>query len=75
MPVFMAALVAARRRRRSSIIVVPMRTPPLWRMVVEEIAVAARGALASVFHQSRSNWTRMRRGGVAFGHRPRALHR
>jgi hypothetical protein len=53
MPLFVAALVAARRGRRSSTIVVPMQTPPLWRMVVEEIEVAARRALARLFHRSK----------------------
>lgn len=46
MPILVAAVVAARRGRRVPTVAVPVGTPPLWRLLVEEIVVAARGALA-----------------------------
>jgi hypothetical protein len=54
MTLFVAALVAARRGGRSSTVVVPMRTPPLWQMIVEEIVNATRRALARL--SGRAKW-------------------
>ena len=48
MPLFAAAVVAARRGRRPQTIVIPVSTPPLWRMLVDELALATRRALAHV---------------------------
>jgi hypothetical protein len=53
MPLFVAAVVAARRGRRSPTFVIPMETPPLWRMLAEEIVIAARDVLARL-----SSWSR-----------------
>jgi hypothetical protein len=42
MPLFAAALVVARRNRRTTTMPVPVNAPPLWWLLADEIAHAAR---------------------------------
>lgn len=54
MPLYVAALVAARRSGRSSTVVVPMTTPPLWQIVVEETVFATRRGVTRLLR--RAEW-------------------
>jgi hypothetical protein len=49
MPLFVAAVVAARRGRRPATVTARVDAPPLWQMIAEEVAIAARGLVARVF--------------------------
>jgi hypothetical protein len=49
MPLFVTAVIAARRGGRPATVTVRLDTPPLWQMIAEEVALAARGFVARVF--------------------------
>ena len=53
MPLFVAAVVAARRGRRPSTITVAVNVPSLWRMLLEEAAIAIRTFMRFFFQRSR----------------------
>ena len=42
MPLFAAALAVARRRKRGPVTTIRATTPPLWRLLAEEIVEAGR---------------------------------